>query len=803
MSAVADESSTASDAKAKTEAEAEAKAVSEAAAERARLAMEAEDALEKASHVKAHANDESMDLGGRPFPLSMIIGQDNIKQALLLASINNRMGGVVISGGKGTAKSVMARALHQLLPPIEVIKGSPFNIDPEGEFGLDDNTRLDVDSGGIPLAERETEVIPTPFVQVPLNVMEDRLIGSADLEESIKTGKTVFSPGLLAKAHRGVLYVDDINLLDDETANILLNVVTEGYVTVEREGLSLRYPCRPLLIATFNPEEGELRDHLLDRIAVALSADAQPLDVMGRVEAVQSVLDYSASGPQKSEQAETALRQAIENEDDLKTAIVFAREYIKDLKVAPTQIQYLCEEAIRAGCQGHRAEIFAVEVARAAAALEGRQVNGDDLKLAVKLAIAPRGTFINTPMDENDMMPPPPPPPPPPPQMDDQQNEDRDDDQEDEEEEEQQEPDEDENQEDSPDVPDVPQEFMFDADNTPIDPDLIQFASRERKGKGGGRGLIFSQDRGRYIKPMLPKGKVVRLAGTWGSVAALTSNFVAFINYFSFVSNLISFFPLNSTVDATLRASAPYQKSRRERAIGTKYEGRGVHIQNSDVRIKKMARKAGSLIIFVVDASGSMALNRMNAAKGAAVSLLAEAYQSRDKISLIPFQGEMADVLLPPTKSITMARKRLEQMPCGGGSPLAHALQSAMLTGINAQKSGDVGKVVVVLISDGRANVPLCVSMGEEFDPEADEDSKDGKPSRKYLKDEVLACAKKMGSLPGFNLLCIDTENKFISTGLAKDIADAALGKYHQIVKADGNAIASVTNQALNQMKKS
>jgi magnesium chelatase subunit D len=254
-------------------------------------------------------------------------------------------------------------------------------------------------------------------------------------------------------------------------------------------------------------------------------------------------------------------------------------------------------------------------------------------------------------------------------------------------------------------------------------------------------------------------------------------------------------------VDATLRASAPYQKSRRARAIGTKYETRGVHIENSDVRIKKMARKAGSLIIFVVDASGSMALNRMNAAKGAAISLLTEAYQSRDQISLIPFQGEAADVLLPPTKSITMARKRLEQMPCGGGSPLAHALQTAMLTGINAQKSGDVGKVVVVLISDGRANVPMCVSMGDEFDPEADEDSKDGKPSRKFLKDEVLACAKKLGALPGFNLLCIDTENKFISTGLAKEIANAAMGKYHQIAKADGNAIASVTNRALNEIK--
>ena len=632
---------------------------------------------------------------------------------------------------------------------------------------MDDFLKTDIANGGTPLSERETEIVEAPFVQIPLNVMEDRLIGSADLEESVKTGKTVFSPGLLAKAHRGVLYIDDLNLLDAETANILLNVVTDGFVIVEREGISVRYPCKPLMIATFNPEEAELRDHLLDRIAVALSADAQVLSIDERLEAVTSVLNFNSGGAQFTEEAKVALEEAEEQEDNLKTAIVFAREFIKDLSLATSQVQYLCEEATRAGCQGHRAEIFAVEVAKASAALEGRQVNSEDLRLAVKLAIAPRGTFINTPMDEDEMMPPPPPPPPPPQNNMDEQDEEKEDEKDDEDEE-QEEPDED--QEDTPDQaePDIPQEFMFDIDSTPIDPDLIEFTARERSGKGGGRGLIFSQDRGRYIKPMLPKGKVTRLA-----------------------------------VDATLRAAAVYQKNRRARSIGTKDEGRGVFIEQSDVRVKKMARKAGSLIIFVVDASGSMALNRMNAAKGAAMSLLTEAYQSRDQISLIPFQGEFADVLLPPTKSITMARQRLEAMPCGGGSPLAHALQTAMLTGINAQKTGDVGKVVVVCISDGRANVPMCVSMGEEFDPEADEDSKDGKPSRKFLKDEVLATAKKLGALNGFNLLCIDTENKFISTGIAKDIANAAMGKYHQIAKADGNAIAAVTSNALSEIKAS
>jgi magnesium chelatase subunit D len=475
------------------------------AEDRARAAMD----MEHGSETQKNPARETMMLGGRPFPLSMIVGQDDIKQALLLAAVNHRMGGVVLSGGKGTAKSVMARALHQLLPPIEVIKGSPFNIDPEGYFGMDDFLKTDILNGGKPLNERETEVIPAPFVQVPLNVMEDRLIGSADLEESVKTGKSVFSPGLLAKAHRGVLYVDDINLLDEETANILLNIVNDGYVTVEREGISLRYPCRPLLIATFNPDEGELRDHLLDRIAVALSADAKKLDVKDRVNVVDTVINFSPSGKQGNEKATRELEEAISNEEDLKTAIIFAREYMKTLKLAPSQIQYLCEEAIRAGCQGHRAEIFASEVARASAALEGRQVTADDLRLAVKLAIAPRGTFIQTPMDPEQMMPPTPPPPPPPQNQMDEKDEEQD-----KEEDKQDEEEEDEDQEDqAPDVPEVPQEFMFDVDATPIDPDLIAFSDRQRKGKGGGRGLIFSNDRGRYIKPMLPKGKVIRLAG--------------------------------------------------------------------------------------------------------------------------------------------------------------------------------------------------------------------------------------------------------------------------------------------------
>lgn len=689
------------------------------------------------------------------FPLSMVVGQEAIKTALLLAAINPRMGGVVISGRRGTAKSVMAKALHRLLPPIEVVKGSMFNIDPANPREIDDFTRDKLEAEGKELGDLPTDVIPCPFVQVPLNVMEDRLLGSVDVEASVKQGKTVFSPGLLASAHRGVLYVDDINLLDQEMANILLSVISDGFVNVQREGINVRYPCRPLLVATFNPEEADLREHLMDRIAIALSADAEQLNMEQRLEAVGAVIDFSDDALQGK-----LLSEALILEDQLKTRIIFARETLKELRLSEPQILYLCEEAIRAGCQGHRAEIFASEVAKAAAALNDRsQVEADDLRMGVKLAILPRSTYIEQMMDEEML----PPPPPPPPQLDksddtDMDMEDQNDDNEEKEDEEQEDKPEQEEQEDE--APSIPQEFMFDADTgIPVDPDLLAFAGRQKSGKGGGRGLIFSQERGRYIKPMMPKGKVTRLA-----------------------------------VDATLRAAAPYQRARRLRSVGTKTEGRGVFIENADVRIKKMARKAGSLIIFVVDASGSMALNRMNAVKGAAMNLLQEAYQSRDKICIIPFQGDAAEVLLPPTRSIAMARKRLETMPCGGGSPLAHGLSVAMRTGLNAQRSGDVGKVVIVLLSDGRANVPLSKSMGDAATVEE-------KPDRQALKDEVIAVSKQLRALSGFHLVVMDSENKFVSTGMAKEIANAAGGKYHYIPKATDKAIAQVAGQAISSIK--
>eukprot|EP00887_Chlorella_sp_A99_P000888 scaffold5.g888.t1 len=599
------------------------------------------------------------------FPLAAVVGMDHIKQALLLGAVDTGLGGIAIAGRRGTAKSIMARGVHALLPPIEVVEGSICNADPENPAEWEEGLAEKIAAAG---GEVRARVRDAPFVQIPLGVTEDRLVGTVDIEASMKEGKPIFQPGLLAEAHRGILYVDEINLLDDGIANLLLSILSDG-----------------------------VNVHLLDRFAMTLSADVE-YSLPERVEAVEVSARYQ-------DDPRAVWQEAGEATDALGSNILLARELLPQVEITAKQVRYLVEEAVRGGVVGHRAELYAVRAAKAAAALAGRtRVASDDLRLAVQLVILPRAPFADMPPPQSA------PPPPPPPAPEQQQ-----------EEEQQQQDESEQQQQEQPEQQQVPQEFMFSAEGVALDPAIVKFARQQHRAKGrSGRSkaaVIFSEERGR-CKPK-------RLA-----------------------------------VDATLRAAAPYQRARRQRAA-------------AQIRTKRLARKAGTLVVYVVDASGSMAINRMASAKGAVMRLLAESYTARDLVSLIDFHDAKAEVLLPPSKSMELARRRLEVLPCGGGSPLAHALSLAIRTAVQAQQQRHVGRVMVVLITDGRANVSLARS-NEDPDALAPDAPK---PTADELKEEVLDMARKLAAA-GLQLLVINTESKFVSAGFPEEIAKAADGRY-------------------------
>jgi magnesium chelatase subunit D len=584
------------------------------------------------------------------FPFSAFVGQKLIKKSLLAVLINPYIGGVLLRGEKGTAKSSLVRSLKKILPPVHTVDGCRWNCDPKTPVCQDCRSRL---AQGETLRPKNS--LPQ-LVELPLSATEDRLIGSLDLEQALQRRRHRFQPGLLAKANHGILYIDEVNLLPDHLMAVILDVSASGINMVQREGFSLEHQARFSLIGSMNPEEGELRPQFLDRFGLCVQVMAEA-DVESRLRIVKLKEQYD-------DDKATFIRTYEKEEKELAEKIIQARKMLPSIHLSPEFRTQISSEATAANCAGHRGEISAYHAAITLAAIEGRStVEGQDVELALLLALAHR---------RRQLSPPPQQPPASAPHKADNHDENNQD--------EKQKP------EDNDFPENEEQEQPFDE---PPQADS-QSATGETQEK------IFEIGDPFKVKPIvLGKDRLSRLATGRRTKTATHSVHGRHIASFPVTE------PFDLALVATLRAAAPHKFHRPPTELW-------LNIQPEDYRRKRREQKTGSLIVFVVDASGSMGVdNRMSATKGAVLSLLMDAYQKRDQVAFIAFRGLKADVLLPPTGSVERAFNCLQTLPTGGKTPLAAGLLEARLL-IEAQnRKNDGKKTILILISDGRANVPL------------------------------------------------------------------------------------------------
>lgn len=320
-----------------------------------------------------------------PFPFSAIVAQDEMKKALMIAAIDPTIGGVLIFGDRGTGKSTAIRALAALLPEMSAIAGCPYACEPGKPAGLCGRCTGETKS-------LKVVKLPVPVVDLPLGATEDRVVGALDLERALAHGEKVFQPGLLARAHRGFLYIDEANLLEDHLVDVLLDVAASGENVVEREGLSVRHPARFVLVGSGNPEEGELRPQLLDRFGLSVDVET-PTDLTLRIEVVRrrDAFDQNPEGFAKDWHAkDVALRRKIQS----------ARSKLTSVKVEDIALQRAAELCVHLGTDGLRGELTLIRAARALAALEGKKAVRDG-EIRVVAAMALRHRLRRNPLDES------------------------------------------------------------------------------------------------------------------------------------------------------------------------------------------------------------------------------------------------------------------------------------------------------------------------------------------------------------------------------------------------------------------
>ncbi|MEV5172722.1 putative cobaltochelatase [Streptomyces flaveolus] len=589
-----------------------------------------------------------------PFPFTAVVGQDDLRLALLLNAVSPAVGGVLVRGEKGTAKSTAVRALSALLPEVAVVPGCRFSCDPASP---------DPDCPDGPHEAGDGVERPARMVELPVGASEDRLVGALDIERALAEGVKAFEPGLLADAHRGILYVDEVNLLHDHLVDLLLDAAAMGASYVEREGVSVRHAARFLLVGTMNPEEGELRPQLLDRfgLTVEVAASREP---ERRVEVVRRRLAYD------DDPAAFAARWAGE-EAAVRQRIVAARELLPRVRLGDGALRQIAATCAAFEVDGMRADIVMARTATALAAWAGRtDVLAEDVRQAALLALPHRrrrNPFDAPGLDEDKLD-----------ETLEQFSGDGADDG------------------DGDDDPDGPGGGGGQPAPDSGPQDDGGGAARPEAGEGGQPQASGGQEQSavRAAEPFRAKALTVpgvgegaagrrsrartehgRTTGARRPRGALTKLHLA----------------------ATVQAAAPHQRARGR-------SGPGLVVRRDDLRQAVREGREGNLVLFVVDASGSMAARqRMSAVKGAVLSLLLDAYQRRDKVGLVTFRGSAAEVALPPTSSVDAAAARLESLPTGGRTPLAAGLLKAHEV-LRVERLRDPARrALVVVVTDGRA----------------------------------------------------------------------------------------------------
>ncbi|WP_203939857.1 VWA domain-containing protein [Spirilliplanes yamanashiensis] len=619
-----------------------------------------------------------------PYPFAAVVGLDDLRLALLLTAVSPAVGGVLVRGEKGTAKSTVVRALAALLPGVDVVAGCRFACDPAAP---------DAACPDGPHAAPVAATRPARLVELPVGATEDRVVGTLDIRRALADGVTAYEPGLLAAAHRGVLYVDEVNLLPDHLVDLLLDAAAMGRAHVERDGLSVQHAARFLLVGTMNPEEGEPRPQLVDRFGLVVTVRA-PREPGARAEVVRRRLAYDA------DPAGFAARWA-GADDALAVRIADARRRLPGVLLPDAQLDRIARICVEYGVDGMRADIVVARAAVALAAWHGHDtVTADDIRDAARLALPhrrrrdpldPPGTdeqklddLLERDAADHPDEPPPgdsdgdeDPQPPPPggggPNPDDPGPDDGG-------------PDGgpgggpgggapaptdgaatpdgdpagdpggDPGDADRPDPRPAPQPVGAPAAAGPAyRPRALRLAARGDGGHAGRRSPAYAR-RGRIVRSRAPRGD--RLTGA-------------------------------VHLPATLRAAA--QRGARRATV-------------ADLREAVHVGREANLVLFVVDASGSMAARRrMTVVKTAVLSLLRDAYQRRDRVGMITFRGRTAEAVLPPTSSHEVGVARLADLRTGGRTPLAAGLRTAAATLATERRRDPRRRALLVVVTDGRA----------------------------------------------------------------------------------------------------